>query len=585
MTLIDHLIVIFYLLATLLIAFSLRKRARKNLEEFFLSARNLPWWLAGISMVATTFSIDTPLAVSELVVVHGISGNWLWWNMLAGGMLTTFFFARLWHRTGILTDLEFIELRYSGKAASFLRGLRALYFGFLLNGIIIGWLSYAFASFLKIVIGLPPEYVHWCVFFVLFLVAIYVGFSGLSGVVFTDLLQFVLAMVGSVVLAIVLLQLPEIGGIQGLKSKLPQQALEFFPQIGSAKEDPSGVYLNFLPLGLAAFLACFVVQWWASWYPGNEPGGGGYIAQRMMSTRSEKEASYATLLFQVTHYCIRSWPWILVALATTVLYPYDLEGENAKYGYFLAARDFLPVGLRGLFAASMVAAFMSTVSTQLNWGSSYLVNDFYARFLRRRADQKELILVSRLVMLPLVIFGFVIALNIQSISDIWKLVLEGSAGIGLVLILRWYWTRINAYSEITATISPVIAYLFCKWYLQELDPAWGKDMLQDPRSFFFITGFTTFAWLMATFLTKSENKATIQRFQQRVWPGEVKRGFYDIAGKLLGWLCAIILCYSALFFTGSLIFMNVVDTVMYGGILLLSLFLFQYLSRKFHLFD
>ena len=353
MTVLDWAIVAAYFVASAVVGVLYARRAGSSLEEFFLSGRQLPWWLAGTSMVATTFAADTPLAVTEMVARNGIAGNWLWWNYAFGGMLTVFFFARLWRRAGILTDVELVELRYSGWPAAFLRGFRALYLGVFMNCVIIGWVNLAMASILEGMFGIPHGQVMLYVALSLAIAAIYSAVSGLWGVALTDAFQFALAMAGTIVLAFVVLGLPEIGGINGLRAQLPEWTLRFTPSIGEAS---AGQAAGALALSVSAFLAYVGVQWWAAWYPGAEPGGGGYVAQRMMSARDEKHSLLATLWFTVAHYCVRPWPWVLVGLASLILYP-QLGPEEKRLGYVLAMRDHLPSGLRGLLVASFFAAY------------------------------------------------------------------------------------------------------------------------------------------------------------------------------------------------------------------------------------
>jgi Na+/proline symporter len=545
MTLLDWLLVLLYFGASIAIGLYYSKRAGKSTQEFFLSGRNLPWWLAGTSMVATTFAADTPLAVTELVAKNGIAGNWLWWNFVFGGMLTVFFFARLWRRAGVMTDVEFIELRYSGKPAAFLRGFRALYLGLFMNCIIMGWVNVAMGSILHGLFGIPQDVVVWYVAGCMIIVGLYSALSGLWGVAVTDVFQFIVAMGGTIVLAVVVVNLPEVGGIAGLKSKLPEWTFRFLPSVGGEL----GVG-GALALSLSAFLAYVGVQWWASWYPGAEPGGGGYVAQRMMSAKDEKHSLFATLWFTVAHYCIRPWPWILVGLATLVLYP-DLA--DRKLGYVLAMRDYLPAGLLGLLVAAFFAAYMSTIATHLNWGTSYIVNDFYRRFVRRDADERYYVRISRIATMLLMVVSILLTLIINTISGAWTFVIEAGAGLGLVLILRWYWWRLNAWSEIAAMIAPFLGFGFVKTFTE----------IQFPESLYLIVAFTTLTWLAATFLTKPTDMQTLKRFFERVHPGgswkpvvecvphvRQDRGFGILA---VDWLAGVLLVYNVLFGIGKLL--------------------------------
>lgn len=555
MSSLDWLIVVVYFLISLGIGIAYARRAGKSTHEFFLSGRNLPWWLAGTSMVATTFAADTPLAVTELVAKNGVAGNWLWWNFVFGGTLTVFFFARLWRRAGVMTDVEFIELRYSGKSAIFLRGFRAIYLGLFMNAVIMGWVNLAMASILQGVFGIPHSQVFLYVGGCLVLVAVYSALSGLWGVAVTDAFQFILAMFGTIILAVIVLGLPEVGGIAGLKEKLPQWALQFTPVIGEPTGSAS-VIGGTLALSVASFLAYVGVQWWASWYPGAEPGGGGYVAQRMMSAKDERHSVLATLWFTIAHYCVRPWPWILVGLASLILYP-DLPPDAKRLGYVYAMRDYLPVGLMGLLIAAFFAAYMSTIATQLNWGTSYLINDFYRRFVKKQADEKHYVLISRLATLFVMVVSLLLTLILTTISGAWAFIIEAGAGLGLVLILRWYWWRVNAWSEISAMVAPFIAYGYIKLF--------HSTTIQFPQSLFYIVAFTTVVWIVTTFLTKPTDEKTLLEFYRRVRPGGIL--WKRISSKLpdvradgryfslfIDWIAGIILIYSTLFGIGKLLF-------------------------------
>lgn len=547
----DWMIVFLYFVLSFGIAVCYSNKAGKSTEEFFLSGRNLPWWLAGTSMVATTFAADTPLAVTELVAQHGIAGNWLWWNFLFGSMLTVFFFARLWRRAGVVTDVEFIELRYSGKPASFLRGFRAIYLGLFINTVIMGWVNVALSAILIGMFDIEFSQVIYYVFAAMLFVAVYSALSGLWGVVVTDLLQFAIAMTGSILMAVIVLRLPQVGGISGLKSQLPNWMFQFTPSVGSSME--ISVSQGVLSLSVSAFVAYIFVQWWAAWYPGSEPGGGGYVAQRMMSAKNEKHAFWATLWFTVAHYCLRPWPWILVALSSLILYP-DLAMEDRKLGYVYVMRDFLPVGVRGLLVAAFLAAYMSTIATQLNWGTSYVVNDFYKRFLHRSGSEKHYVFVSRVVTLVLMLASILITLVIQTISGAWQFIIEAGAGLGLVLILRFYWWRINAWSELVATVTPFMVYAYMKVFTNVI----------FPETLFYIVGFTTVAWLLVTFLTPPVERQHLIEFYQRVRPGgigwkAVQKDVPDCANNsgfgwvFVDWICGVLLVYMTLFGVGKVI--------------------------------
>jgi solute:Na+ symporter, SSS family len=573
MQLLDWIIVLLYFLIAIFIGISYSKRAGKSTEDFFLSGRKFAWWLAGLSMVATTFAADTPLAVTELVGQNGISGNWLWWNMLIGGMLTVFFFAKLWRRANILTDVEFIELRYSGKAAAGLRGFKAIYLGVFMNVIIMGWVNLAMIKILK---GMFPEYIDdsnvlYIVGACMLITAIYSALSGLWGIAVTDAFQFTLAMIGCIILAILVVNEPQVGGISGLMDKLPPQTFNFLPDItsDSAVSDTAGI----LAITISSFLAFIGIQWWASWYPGAEPGGGGYIAQRMMSAKDEKNSLFATLFFQIAHYGLRPWPWIIVGLSALVLYP-DLSAEDKGLGFVYAMNDFLPVGLKGLLLAAFFGAYMSTISTHLNWGTSYFINDFYRRFINKNDKEKKYVTASRLMTIVFMFLSLFVTLFMGTIAGVWEFVIQCGAGLGLVLILRWFWWRVNAISEIVATVTPFIVYgvLF-----------FGDFNVQFPETLFIIVPITTAAWIIAMFLTKPTDEIKLLDFYRRVHPGgagwkaisaklpEVKSdsGFYLL---IINWVAGIILAYSFLFGVGKIIlgdpFIGIIFLVV-GGLALM----------------
>lgn len=547
---IDWLIIAAYLGLSFWIGAYYRERASKNLESFFLGGRNLPWYIAGISMVATTFAADTPLAVAGLVGNNGIAGNWLWWNFLMGGMLTTFFFARLWRRSGVVTEVELIELRYGGKPARFLRGFKAIYLGLFMNMMVMGWVNFALVKIFVIFFGIDKDTALLITAGLMVLTAVYSSLSGLLGVAMTDAVQFIIALVSCVVLAVVVVNSDAIGGIEGMKAKLPAQSLEFFPSISSGGDMASALALSF-----GSFFAYVGVMWWSSWYPGQEPGGGGYVAQRMMSTKNEKHSLWATMFFQIGHYCIRPWPWIIVGLCAVILYP-DLPIDKKGDGFVYAMRDFMPAGLKGLLLVAFLAAYMSTISTQLNWGASYLVNDFYKRFIRPKATDKMLVNASRLTTLLLMVVSLIVSMYIESVESAWKFILEAGAGLGLVLILRWYWWRINAWSEIAATVTPFLVY----GALIAFKADWH---IEFPESFFITVGITTLVWITTTLISKPESKETLLKFYERVQPGGMWKPIAaqsslaykkSNAGMLwLCWLAGIGFTYGFLFFTGKLI--------------------------------
>ena len=478
------------------------RRAGRSLSQFFLSGRDLPWWLAGTSMVATTFAADTPLAVTGIVAASGVAGNWLWWNAALGSVLTVTFFARLWRRAGILTDIEFVELRYTGRAARLLRAARALYLGLPVNCLIIGWVNLALAKVLSVALGwdrLTGVLVGLAV------TGGYAALAGLRGVVAADLVQFAIALLGAVVLACYALSAPGVGGVAGLQAALPESTFRLWPALG-ATGGPAPDAATTLALPVAAFVAYLGVQWWASWYPGQEPGGGGYVAQRMMSARSERDAVLATLWFTVAHYCLRPWPWVLVALASLVLYP-DLADREA--GYVLVLRDHLPAGWRGLLVGAFFAAYMSTISTQLNWGTSYLVNDVYKRFIRPDAGETHLVRVARLTTIGVMLLSGLITFWLESVQEAWEFMLESGAGLGLVLILRWYWWRVTAVSELVAMAAAAGGFVFVRLCTS----------VPFPDSLLYLVPWTTACWVFATLVTPAEPLAHLIRFYRRTRPG------------------------------------------------------------------
>ena len=561
LTAVDWTIIAAYFLISLAIGVYYSKRAGKSVGEYFLSGRDLPWWLAGTSMVATTFAADTPLAVAGFVARDGIAGNWIWWNAALGSMLTVFFFARLWRRAGIMTDVEFAELRYAGRPAAILRGFRALYLGWPINCVIIGWVNLAMAKILAVTMG-------WdrltAVLASLAITGFYSALSGLWGVVVTDFFQFAFAMAGTTALAWFALQAPGVGGIAGLLEKLPATTFEFVPRIGEA--DPAGVGLA---LPLASFFAFIGVQWWASWYPGQEPGGGGYIAQRMMSARDERHSFFATLWFTIAHYCLRPWPWILVGLASLILYP-GLADKEA--GYVMVMRDFLPPGWRGVLIAAFVAAYMSTISTQLNWGTSYIVNDFYRRFVRTDGTDQHYVWVSRFATIVTMILGAIVTFYLDSIRQAWEFVLESGAGIGLVLILRWYWWRVNAWSEIAAMVAPALGFFYLKAFTS----------IVFPYTLLYLVAWTTICWLAVTLATPPEPEAHLVAFYRRVRPGgpgwgpiAKKAGGLPpepIGGLVIDWVAGWILIYAVLFGIGSALLGSIVTALACFGVATVATF-------------
>ncbi|WP_448520074.1 sodium:solute symporter family protein [Rhodoflexus sp.] len=575
---IDWVVIVAFLLVSLGIGIGYAGQAGKGMENFFLGGRNLPWWIAGTSMVATTFAADTPLLVTELVAKNGISGNWLWWNFLIGGMLSTFFFADLWRRANILTDVELVEKRYSGKPAAFLRGFKAVYLGIFMNAVIIAWVNLALGALIKIFFNVPDQELLWWIGAAMLLVVAYSSLSGLMGVAITDFVQFIIAMTGCVLLAVIVVSSEKIGGISGMKAQLPDWMLNFFPSLDFSGAAATGTTAKTFSLGLGSFLAYVGMQWWASWYPGAEPGGGGYIAQRMMSARNEEHAVKAMLLFQIAHYALRPWPWMLVGLCALILYP-ELPEADRKLGYVLAMKDFLPEGLRGLLLVAFLAAYMSTVSTQLNWGASYIINDLYKRFIRPDASQRQFVAASRLTTFLLMLVSLIITSQIETLSGAFNFMIECGAGLGLVLILRWYWWRVNAWGEIAATIAPFIGYSVSRFVFQ----------MEFPDSFFLTIGFTTLVWLVVTFLTPPTDRAHLQQFYRDVRPQGAWKPIAEslelpVENKLpvlfAKWGTGLVLCYAALFGIGKAVLMEWSSAAIYAGAFLLAALLLNRLLKQ-----
>jgi Na+/proline symporter len=544
----DWLIILAYFVASAAIGLAFTRRAGSSLDEYFLSGRALPWWLAGTSMVATTFSADTPLVVSGLVAKYGVAGNWLWWNGAISGILTVFFFARLWRRAGVLTDLEFAELRYGGNPAAVLRGFRALYLALPVNLIIMGWVTRAMVTVLEISLNINP----WQAAVLLFLVtAGYTIFAGLWGVVVTDTFQFVVKMGGVILLAV--LAVKSVGGLDVLTERSAahfgsrEAAFSVLPPTGKA----------WLPLStLFVFLA---VQWWATWYPGAEPGGGGYVAQRVLAAKDERHGLLATLWFNIAHYALRPWPWILVGFVALLRYP---GLANPEEGYVRVMVDILPTPWKGLLLATFAAAYMSTIGTHLNWGASYLVNDVYLRFVNPAAGRRAQVVASRVATVFLMLASLGVMAYLKSVEQGWKLLIGLGAGTGLVFILRWYWWRINAWSEISAmAASFVVSIALQAAHLDSTNtssPDYAIAML-------ITVGITTAVWLTVTLLTPAEAPETLERFYRRVRPGgagwrliadRLGYGNEPIPGGVLSWVnwvAGVAAVYSSVFSVGALV--------------------------------
>src|SRR6266496_4301522 len=567
LTAIDWAIVASYFLLSTGIGLLFTRRGGESLDEYFLSGRQVTWWLAGASMVATTFAADTPLVVTGLVVAHGVAGNWLWWNMVMSGMLTVFFFARLWRRAKVMTDVEFAEIRYSGGQARFLRGFRALYLAIPINLIILGWVTRAMIKILTISLGVSPVLAVGICFVI---TVVYSVAAGLWAVLWTDLIQFIIKMSAVIILAVYAVS--AVGGIQVMRTKLIEHfgsetaALSVMP----VSVTPTGIHAYaWMPLlALTVFLS---VQWWAAWYPGAEPGGGGYIAQRIFSARTEKDGVLATLFFQVAHYAIRPWQWIVTGLATVILYPNLVDKES---GYVHAFVDYLPTPWRGVMMAGFAAAYMSTVGTHLNWGASYLVNDFYKRFLKPNESESHYVKISRFATVFLFIASIGVTSQLSSVEQAWKFLLALGAGTGLVLILRWYWWRINAWSEISAMVASfVVSTIAFRVVPGRFAPG---DPNSDATIMLVTVAASTIVWLTVTFMTSPEPDSVLEAFYRRVRPGgpgwrriaeSAGFGREGIPGGALAWsnwIAGILAVYSTLFGIGKVIFGNLLQ----GGIML-----------------
>ncbi len=518
----DWTIIGSFFLIVLAIGIWVSKTSGKNTSEFFLSGKSMPWWLLGFSMVATTFAADTPLLVTDIVRSNGVSGNWVWWAFLITGMLTVFVYAKLWRRSNVNTDMEFYELRYGGRPAQFLRGFRSIYLGLVFNIIVMSVVTLAAIKIGGIMLGLTPMQV---VLSTSIVIVIFSSIGGFRGVVYTDFILFSIAMVGAFGAAYYAVNLPEVGGLRKLMSN--ELVLSKTPMLPDFSDMNTLIPLLIIPLA---------IQWWSAWYPGAEPGGGGYIAQRMLAAKDENHAIGATFFFNIMHYAIRPWPWILVALASLVVFP-DIQSlaeafpniPEDKLGHdmaYPAMLNYLPHGLLGLVLASLMAAYMSTISTHLNWGASYVVNDFYGRFLKKDASEKELVNVGRLTTVVMMFLSAWLALNLQNVLEIFNFVILFGAGTGLIFILRWFWWRINAWSEITAMfVSGIVSVFFNRSALGHQWFGYTDPMgilhvgnMEAWMKFPLVVLVTTIAWLVVTFLTKPEDQAVLANFYRKIQP-------------------------------------------------------------------
>lgn len=557
LTTLDWIFIILFFIISLGIGILAAKKSSKSTSAFFLSGRNMPWWLLGVSMVATTFSADTPNLVTNLVRKDGVAGNWVWWAFLVTGMMTVFVYARLWRRSGVLTDLEFYELRYSGKEAAFLRGFRAIYLGVIFNVLVMATVCLAAIKIGGTLLGLSPLQT---LFIASIVTVAYSAIGGLRGIILTDFFQFILAMIGTIWAAYVIVNLPAVGGLENLlQHENVIGKINIFPDINNTE-----VFVSLLIIPLA-------VQWWSAYYPGAEPGGGGYIAQRMLAAKDEKNAVGATLVFNIAHYALRPWPWILIALASLIIFP-NLESLSVAFPNidpsvidddmaYPAMLTFLPAGLLGIVIASLIAAFMSTISTHLNWGSSYIVNDVYQRFIKPEATEQELVNVGRISTVILMVFAAIFALFLQNAKEAFGIIILMGAGTGLLFILRWFWWRINAYSEIAAMVISFLVAMTFKFIVP-------KGTLEGHEELILGVVITTIGWIAVTYMTRPTNEKTLIDFYKLIQPhangwqpiiksGKAKGELTKIevtTGKLpnelLGMFSGIFLVYGALFTIG-----------------------------------
>ncbi len=587
---VDWISIIAFFVVSLAIGVSVARRAGKNPSEFFLSGRNMPWWLLGISMVATTFSADTPNLVADIVRQNGVAGNWVWWAFLLTGMLTVFVYAKLWRRSGVLTDLEFYEIRYGGPAAAFLRGFRALYLGVFFNVLIMATVSLAMIKIAGVMLNLSPVPT---LVIASVITVVYSALGGLRGVLITDFIQFVIAMAGSVAAAVIVVNLSDVGGLDALLANeriIPK--LRLLPDFSNTE-----AVMTLLVLPLA-------VQWWSVWYPGSEPGGGGYVAQRMLSAKTERHAIGATLLFNVAHYALRPWPWIIVALCSIIMYPDlaslrtafpDIDPQVVQHDLaYPAMLTHLPHGLLGVVVASLIAAFMSTISTHLNWGSSYVVNDFYKRFVNPEADDRAQVRVGRWSTVLLMIMAGSVALLLSNALQAFNILLQIGAGTGLLFILRWFWWRINPWSEITAMVVSFAVAL----HFQFLHTPLGLPAMSTGLQLVVGVGITTIAWVGVTLLTRASDSETLYQFYELVRPGGPgwkrvvecarDRGIelsgageaWEVPVELLCMLVATLMVYCALFATGYVVYGNVAPGLGLGVVAIIAASVLFRLWRK-----
>lgn len=585
---IDWLIIAAVLTCTLGIGILVSKQSGQSTKEYFLSGRRMPWWLLGMSMVATTFSTDTPNLVTSIVRQDGVSGNWVWWAFLLTGMLTVFVYAKLWRKSNVETDLEFYQLRYGGAPAKFLRGFRAIYLGVFFNVLAMAGVTLAAIKIGEVMMGLDPIYT---VLIASTITVIFSALGGFRGVVYTDLLLFFVAMAGAIGAAIVTVNLPEVGGLDKLFAHPNvSDKLSFFPDLNNKE---AVITILIIPLS---------IQWWSSWYPGAEPGGGGYVAQRMLAAKNEDHAMGATFFFNAMHYAVRPWPWILVALCSLVLFPdlksiqeafpnvsVDKLGDDLGYSAMLT---MLPVGLTGLVVASLTAAYMSTISTHLNWGASYLVHDFFKVHVNPNSSEKNLVLIARLCTILLMVLSAMIALYFQDALDLFEFILAFGAGTGLIFILRWFWWRINAWSEISAMVaSGIVSILFS---IKSIEAALFGPIFPTWSKFPLIVLISSIIWITVTYMTKAESKIVLRNFCKTIQPGgpgwkkitaemnqsELNNTPWELPNGILKMLLGCAFVYGVLFLTGNILYGNVSMAMVSGVVVVVSLGLFYRLYTR-----
>ena len=586
--LLDWSIIILFFIVFIIIGLISSKKSSKNSKEYFLSGRNMPWWLLGISMVATTFSADTPNLVANIVREKGVSGNWSWWAFLLTGMFTVYLYSKLWRRSKVLTDLEFYEIRYSGKEAIFLRAFRAIYLGVFFNVMIMASVCLAGIKIGGILLGLTP---FECIFYSSLVTVLYSTVGGLRGVIYTDLIQFFVAMVGSIWATYYIINLEEIGGLGSMLSHSSViDKLSFFP---SADDTEQFLIVLIIPIA---------VQWWAVWYPGAEPGGGGYIAQRMLSAKNEKNAIYSTLLFNVMHYVIRPWPWILIALSSLILFPNldsiatafpqidkSIIGNDIAYPAMLS---LLPKGLLGVVLASLIAAFMSTISSHLNWGASYISIDFYKRFIKRNASEKEIVTIGKISTIFLMILAGLVALQLSDSLGAFNILLQIGAGTGSIFLLRWFWWRVNAFSEITGMLISFVVAIYFEWIHENF---FGTP-LEEYLELLIGIGITTFSWILVTLLTRPTEKNKLIKFYNSIkpygigWSGFIQKynlkkidSNDSLMNDLFLIFLGVIMIYFGLFGIGFILYNQIIYGIILLSISLISFSITNYIMLKYKL--